>query len=83
MLFSLHLMFGNLRFYVIGCYIPPSNLKTLTDIDKAWRVCPTSAHPILVSNLKLNLCAPRTEHEETIAKQVDAMEFVDMFRHFC
>ncbi len=80
---SMHLMMGSTRFFVVGCYIPPSNLETLACIDKAWRKCPKGAHPILVGNLNLNLCAPRTEREETIAKQVDAMDLVDMSRHFC
>ena len=75
---SLHLMMGALQFFVVGCYIPPYDLETLTDVDKAWCVCPAGVHPILVGNLKFNFCAPRAEWEETIAKQVDAMDLVDM-----
>jgi len=51
--------------------------------NKAWRECPKGAHPFLVGDLNLNLRAPRTEREETIAEQVDAMNLVDMSRHFC
>ncbi len=80
---SLHLMMGSTQFYVVGCYIPPSDLETLVCIDKAWRECPKGAHPILVGDLKINLCAPHTAREETIAKQVDAMDLVDMSRHYC
>jgi hypothetical protein len=80
---SLHLMTGSTRFYVVGCYIPPSDLETLACINKAWRKCPKGAHPILVGDLNFNLRVPRTEREETIAKQVDAMDLVDMYRHFC
>jgi hypothetical protein len=76
-------MIGSTRFFVVGCYIPPSDLETLAYIDKAWRECPKGARPILVGDLNLNLRAPRTQREETIAKQVDAMNLVDMFRHFC
>jgi hypothetical protein len=79
---SLHLMMGNIRFYNVGCYIPPSNLDTFMDIDKTWHACPTGAHPIVVGNLNINLCAPRTECKETITKQVDAMDLVDLSRHF-
>jgi hypothetical protein len=74
---------GSTRFFVVGCYIPPSDLETLAYIDKAWRECPKGAYPILVGELNLNLRAPRTEREETITKQVDAMNLVDMSRHFC
>jgi hypothetical protein len=61
------------QFLVVECYIPPSDLETLTDDNKAWRACPAAAHPILVGDLNFNFCAPCTEWEETIAKQVDAM----------
>ena len=55
---SLHLMMGNVRFYVIGCFIPPFDLETLMDIGKSWRVCPTGAHPIVVGNLNINFHSP-------------------------
>jgi hypothetical protein len=80
---SLHLMMGAIRVYVIGCYIPPSDLELLTHIKRAWQACPTSAHLLLVGNLNFNFCALCTERKETIAEQVDAMDLVDMSRHFC
>jgi len=57
---SLHLMMGSVHFFVVGCYIPLSDLETLACIEKAWRKCPKGAHPILVGDLNLNLRAPRT-----------------------
>jgi hypothetical protein len=75
-------MMGDVRFYIVVCYIPPSNLETLVDINKAWRTCPTGVHPIVVGNLNINLCAPRMESKETIAKQVNATDLIDLFRHF-
>ncbi len=36
----------------------------------------------LVGDLNLNLRALRMEREDTIAKEVDAMNLVDMSRHF-
>ncbi len=54
---SVHLMMGDTRFYVIGCYIPPSDLETLTHINKAWCACPMGAHTILVGYLNINHCA--------------------------
>ncbi len=67
----------------MGCYIPPSDLETLAYIDKAWLECPKRAHPILVGDLNINLRAPCTAREEIITEQVDAMDLVDMSRHFC
>ena len=58
-------MMGSNRAFVVGCYIPPSDLKTLACIDKAWCKCPKGAHPILADDLNLNLRALRTEIEET------------------
>jgi hypothetical protein len=55
---SLHLMMGSIRFFVVGCYIPPSDQETLACINKAWQECPKGAHPILVGDLNLNLWAP-------------------------
>ena len=78
----LHLMMGAHRFYIVGCYIPPSDLDAWAYIDQAWCECPKGAHPILVGDLNLNLRAPHTEREEIIAKQVDAMDLVDMSRHY-
>ena len=63
---SLHLMMGLVRFFVVECCIPPSDLETLACIKKAWRKCPKGAHPILVGDQNLNLHAPRTEREETV-----------------
>jgi hypothetical protein len=80
---SLHLMMGACQFYIVGCYIPPSDLKTLTRINKAWSECPRGAHPILVGNLNINLRAARTEREETIPEHVEIMGLGDMSRHFC
>jgi hypothetical protein len=81
-IFSLHLMMGSIRFFVVGCYIPPNDLEALACVDKAWHECPAGARPILVGDLNVNLCAPCTEREEMIAEQVDAMDLVKMSRHF-
>jgi hypothetical protein len=71
-------MMGAVQFYAVGCYIPPSDLEALTHIERAWQACPTGAHQLLVGNLNFNFRAPRTEPEETIAEQVDAMEVINM-----
>ncbi len=79
---SFHLMMGATHVFVVG-YIAPSDLGTLACINRAWHECPTGAHPILDGDLNFNLWAPHTECKETIAKQVDAMNLVNMSRHFC
>ncbi len=54
-----------------------------THVNEAWQACPKGCLPILLGDLNVNLAAPRNEHNDTIAKQVDAMALVDMTSHFC
>jgi hypothetical protein len=79
---SLQLRIDNVQFFVVRCYIPPSDLETLTDVERAWQACPTGVHPLLVGNMNFNFCAPCMDHEEAIAEQVEAMGLVDMSKHF-
>ena len=79
---SFQLILGATRWYIVGCYIPPTDLTTLTHVDEAWRACPKGCHPILLGDLNVNLAAPRNERDDTIADQVDAMALTDMSNHF-
>ncbi len=80
---SFQLVSGATRWYIVGCYIPPNYLTTITHVEQAWQACPRGCLPILLGNLNVNLAPPRDEHNKTIAKQVDAMALVDMSSHFC
>jgi hypothetical protein len=82
-LLSFQLVLGATRWYIVGCYIPPSNLTTLTHVEQAWQACPWGCLPILLGDLNVNLAALHDERNETIAKQVDNMALVDMSSHFC
>jgi hypothetical protein len=77
---SFQLISGATRWYIVGCYIPSTNLTTLTHVDEAWQACPKGCLPILLGDLNLNLVAPQCN--DTIAKQVDAMALIDMSSHF-
>jgi hypothetical protein len=66
------------RWYILGCYIPPTNLTTLMHVKQAWLACPKGCLPILLGDLKVNLNAPHNKQDKTIAKQVDIMNLVDM-----
>jgi hypothetical protein len=79
---SFQLVLGATRWYIVGCYIPPINLTTLTHIKQAWLACPKGCLLILLGDLNVNLAAPRNEHNDTIAEQVDAMALIDMTNHF-
>jgi hypothetical protein len=80
---SFQLVSGATRWYIVGCYIPPTNQTTLTHVKQAWLARPKGCLPILLGNLNVNLAALRNEHDDTIAKQVDAMALIDMSSHFC
>jgi hypothetical protein len=74
---------GGDRYYAVGCYIPPNNLKTLTHIKAAWNKCPKGQIPVLLGDLNIKLASPRNEHDELIAEQVgDVMGLVDVSCQF-
>ncbi len=79
---SFQLVSGAVRWYIVGCYIPPNDLTTLTHVKQAWQACPWGCLPILLGNLNVNLAAPHDKRGETIAEQVDAMALTDMSAHF-
>jgi hypothetical protein len=33
------------RWYIVGCYIPPTNLTTIVHIEQAWLACPKGCLP--------------------------------------
>jgi hypothetical protein len=45
---SFQLVLGAMRWYIVWCYIPPTNLTTLTHIEQAWLACPKGCLPILL-----------------------------------
>ncbi len=79
---SFQLISGATRWYIMGCYIPPTNLTTSTHVDEAWQACPKGCHLILLGDLNVNLAAPRNKRNDTIANQVDAMALTDKSNHF-
>ena len=80
---AFQLVLGATRWYIVGCYIPPTNLTTLMHVKQVWLACPKSCLPILLGDLNVNLAAPCNERNNTIAKQVDIMALIDMTSHFC
>jgi hypothetical protein len=80
---SFQLVPGTTRWYIVGCYISPTNLTTLMHIKQAWLACPKGCLPILLGDLNVNLASPHNKHDSTIAKQVEAMALIDMSNHFC
>jgi hypothetical protein len=79
---SFQLVSGAMRWYIVGCYILPNDLTTLTHVEQVWQACPRGCLPILLGNLNVNFAAQRDQRDEIIAEQVDTMALVDMSSHF-
>jgi hypothetical protein len=79
---SFLLVSGATQYYIMGCYVPPNNLTTLTHIEQAWMACPKGCLPIVLGDLNVNLAAPCNKCDETIAKQVDTMNLVELSSRF-
>jgi hypothetical protein len=79
---SFQLVTSAARYYIVGCYIPPNDLTTLTHVKQAWTACPKGCLPIVIGDLNTNLAAPCKEQDKTIAEQVDNINLVDMSRRF-
>ena len=77
-----HLVTGQNRCYVVGGYIPPSDLTTLAHIQKAWDQCPKGCIPLFLGDLNINLEPPWDERDEQIAEECNFWELADMSRNF-
>jgi hypothetical protein len=74
---------GSQRFYVVGCYMPPNDLRTLPQVEQALNECPKGHAPLLIGDLNVNLCAPRDERDERIDEVVeDVCGLTDLSKHF-
>jgi hypothetical protein len=71
------------RFYVVGCYIPPTNLSTLPQVKQALNKCLQGHTPLLIGDLNVNLCAPRDERDERITEVAeDICGLTNLSKHF-
>ncbi len=81
---SFVIVIGSQRFYTVGCYIPPTDLSTLAQVEQALNECLQGHTPLLIGDLNINLCAPRDEKDEQIAEVVeDVCGLTDLSKHFC
>jgi hypothetical protein len=74
---------GSQCFYVVGCYIPPTNLSTLPQVKQALNKCPQGHPPLPIRDLNANLCTPRDERDKRIAEVVEEVcGLTDLSKHF-
>ena len=79
---TFQLVTGEVRFFVMGAYIPPGSTTGVDDLRSAWDKCPANCHPLLLGDLNINFGSPRSEREEIIVDLLDEIGLADMSRKF-
>ena len=81
---SFELVTGNARFYVVGCYIPPSSLESLEPVRRALEDAPADerVRTMVWGDLNVSLDIPISERDEAVADVVDGEDLIDVSRHF-
>ena len=75
---------GGQRFYIVECYIPPTDLSTLAQVEQALNECPKGHTLLLLGDLNINQSAPRDERDEGITKVVEEVVGLNnLSKHFC
>ena len=64
---------GDVRFYVIGVYIPPDCRTGVDDLRRAWDACPQGCKPIVLGG---------DEREEIIVDLLNKINLIDSSRRF-
>jgi hypothetical protein len=74
---------GSQRFYIVGCYILPTNLNTLPQVKQALNECPKGHTPLLIGDLNIKFRTPRDERDERITEVAeDVCGLTNLFKHF-
>ena len=68
---SIHVVTGNTRYYIVGCYLPPDNLHSLEFVKKAWSQRRSGAIPLLIGDFNVDLDSPNNSRADIIAEQLD------------
>jgi hypothetical protein len=77
------IVMGSQHFYVVGCYILPTDLNTLPQVKQALNECLKGHTPLLIGDLNVKLHAPRDERDKQIAEVVeDICGLTDLSKHF-
>ena len=71
---------GQDQFYIVGFYIPPLDLTTLAEVEKAREQYLKGCMPILIRDLNVDVEPPRGERCETITVQVADMDITCITR---
>ena len=79
---TLQLATGRTRYYVVGCYIAPTDTETAEHVRAALRDCPHGCIPVLLGDLNVCLRTPVDPRADAIANMTDEAGFTDLSQHF-
>ena len=65
---TIHVVTRKIRYYIVGCYLPPDDLETLEYVKKAWEQRPTDATPLLMGDINVDLDNPESERDDIITE---------------
>ena len=81
---SFQLVSGRRRWFVVGCYIPPTCNTTIEQVTQALSHRPDNAELLVVGDLNVDLKDPEgSERDEGIAAALAVEDLEDMSTHFC
>ena len=79
---TFELVTGGDRYFVVGCYIAPTDTETVNHVRAAWNACPEGCIPLLLGDLNASLWDPVSPRDDAIADMTDEANIVDLSRHF-
>ena len=81
---TFELMTGSDRYYVVGCYIPPSDVTgtTIATIEQAMAEMPKGCIPLIIGDLNVDLANPRDDRDEVVSEAMDALDVSCLTWHF-
>ncbi len=79
---SFNLLTGTDQFYVVDCYIAPTNKTMACYIWAALDQCLKGFHPLLLGDLNACLWMPVSMRDNNICNMVDAAGLTNLSRHF-
>ena len=81
---SVEIQTGNVRYFTVGCYIPPSDRteETYGKITGALDCQPKGTLPLILGDLNVDLEHPRSTQEARVAELIDNLQLRCLSRHF-
>ena len=79
---TFELVTGGDRYFVVGCYIAPTDTETVNHVRAAWDSCPEGCIPLLLGDLNASLRDPVSPRDDAIADMTDEADIIDLSRHF-